>query len=154
MGTSTSFAELADKCRRAAAELERAKTPAVNHGAFIFKKHLVTGIAAAVGSDMEYTEGGGIPVSVRYRLQGRGPVMVATIYPLGPVHFLRGTKPHRIPRTRKAVKFADGEVRREFDHPGSRGRLTWERDKQRAIGEAQQAMFGEYVAALRRVFPA
>lgn len=150
MGTSATFDEAAAKCLKV--DIDQLAVDAGNHAAFIFKKHLKTGIAAAVGSDMEFTEGGGIPVSVRYRLNGAGPVLIAEIYPTGPVHWLRGTKPHRMPRKRKAVKFEDGEIRHVVEHPGSRNRLTWERDKERAIAEAERAIAEEFEAAVRRVF--
>lgn len=129
--------------------LDAAAGEAVNHGAFIFKTHLMTGISRQLGSDMEFSEGGGIPVSVRYRLNGQGPVFTARIYPLGPAHWLRRIRPHDIaPKRKKGLKFDDGQVRGRSGkrttpvrHPGvQRDRSTWDRDKDRAAREAGPVM--------------
>lgn len=126
-----------------------AAADATNHGAFIFKTHLMTGISRQLGSDMEFTEGSGVPVSVRYRLNGQGPEYSARIYPIGPVHWLRGTQAHDIaPRRKQGLKFDDGQIRGRAGkrttavrHPGSRrNRSTWDRDKDRAAREAGPVM--------------
>jgi hypothetical protein len=142
--------DLLDEIDRFAVGLDEAAADAVNHGAFIFKTHLQAGISRSVGSDMEYSEGGGIPVNVRYRLNGNGPARVAKIYPVGPVHWLRGTGPHDIaPRRKKALALGnrtnDDEVTsRRVRHPGSRDRSTWRRDKQAAAPDAAEAMAGYF----------
>lgn len=134
---------------RFSAGLDTAAADAVNHGAFVFKKHLQTGISRQLGSDMEFSEGGGIPVSVRYRLNGQGPVFTARIYPIGPAHWLRRIAPHDIaPSRKKGIKFPDGEVRGRAGnrttavrHPGvQRDRSTWDRDKDSAAREAGPVM--------------
>lgn len=145
--------DLIDELDRFSEQLDTAAAEAVNHGAFVFKKHLQTGISSQLGSDMEFSEGGGIPVSVRYGLDGQGPTFTATIYPIGPAHWLRRIKPHDIaPRNRKGVQFPDGAVRGRAGfgqqarkvavrHPGvQRDRSTWDRDKQRAAPEAARVM--------------
>ena len=134
---------------RFSAGLEPAAADAVNHGAFVFKTHLQTGISRQLGSDMEFTEGGGIPVSVRYRLDGKSPVFTAKIYPIGPAHWLRRIQPHDIaPKKKKGMKSPDGEVRgragtrtTSVRHPGvQRDRSTWNRDKDKAAREAGPVM--------------
>jgi len=136
---------------RFAERLEDAAGEAVNHGAFVFKGHLQKGIRRVLGSDMEFTEGGGVPVNVRYRTSGTGDVHTARIYPLGPAHWLRRIQPHDIaPRRGKALKFDDGGIRRTtVRHPGiSRDRSTWDDDKQRAAPEAAEAMAGWFRRAV------
>lgn len=144
-----SLDDLIAEIDRFSAGLDTAAADAVNHGAFVFKTHLQAGISRQVGSDMEFTEGGGVPVSVRYRLNGQGPEYKARIYPLGPVHWLRRIQPHDIaPKRKKGLKFPDGQVRGRAGtrptpvrHPGSqRDRSTWDRDKDRAAREAGPVM--------------
>lgn len=147
-----SLDDLIDELEALSDRLDEAAAEAINHGAFVFKQQLQAGIARAVGSDMEFSEGGPIPVSVRYRLTGSGQVHTARIYPIGPVWWLRGTRPHDIaPKRRKAVKFPDGQVRSGgVRHPGTRNRSTWERDKDRAAPEAAKAMAGHFAELVRK----
>lgn len=144
-----SLDDLIAEIDRFSAGLDTAAADAVNHGAFVFKKHLQTGISRQLGSDMEFTEGGGIPVSVRYRLSGKGPEYTARIYPVGPAHWLRRIRPHDIaPKRKKGLKFPDGNVRGRagnrtvaVKHPGiQQDRSTWARDKDRAAAEAGPVM--------------
>jgi hypothetical protein len=155
VGTSTSFAELAAKCRAAAAAIETAAPDAVNAGAFVVKRHLVDAIAGAVGSDLKFS--GKIKVNAHYRIAGRGPIQTATVRAVGPVHWLSGTKPHDITgRSRGGkpgrVKFADGEVRDGVRHPGSRPKPVWQAAKNRAARPSAEAMRDVYVEAVRRAF--
>jgi hypothetical protein len=154
------FAALAAAFRQGAAMLEQATPKVVSHGAVIIKRSLQSGIAGVVGGDMEMTEGGGGPVNVRYRIDGQGPVVTATLRPTGAtVYWIdRGTQEHDIrPRRKNALAFGnrtdDNEVRsKPVRHPGGRARPFWRQRTTAAANEANRAMTDDLTKLIESVF--
>lgn len=89
--------------------------------------------------------GRGARVGARYDLTGTGAATTATIKAVGPVPLLANPTPaHAIPKTgtrlrraRRRLLLRDGNIRSSVNHPGTRGKDTWNQGRRKAEPKVQ-----------------
>jgi hypothetical protein len=80
----------------------------------------------------------GAAIGARYDLRGQGRTTTAEVKATGPVPLLANpTKPHRIPRQggrrrRRVIAIPGVGVRAWANHPGTRGKDSWNKGRERA----------------------
>lgn len=155
--TSSVSAQMSRKFDRAVTELAKSKRIAVTKAAQITKDSVDKRLPAS--KRMRGVGKKGARIGVRYDLDSDGK---ATVRAVGPLHLLeRDTKAHKIaPKSRGrganrkrrdgAIQLADGSIREEVDHPGTKGKHLFEKGVEAARPKALDAMRNATTDAVKR----
>lgn len=156
MGSSRSPAQLTNKLRRATVAMETAPVVGVRATAKVFVESVRSELAnAGVRGRLSGVGRNGAAISVNAKVTPKGRNSEAFISMRGPAQLIENdTAPHEI-RPKKggrALKLADGNVRRIAHHPGTKGKQPFAKGVQRGMPEATAAFNATVMAALRKAF--
>jgi hypothetical protein len=159
MGVSRSPQELAFKINTAAKQFQYANEDGVKKAAQAYKRSVLNEARRDVGADLRMRRWGrrGVKLGAGYSFnKNPQPRAVLTPRPAGVWSALsNGTRPHEI-RTRrrkgaKALRVGDGFAA-SVQHPGAKGKRTWQRGIAAARPTAMQAFRQEHRKKLAKVF--
>lgn len=119
-------------------DLERSRRATLTAAAKAAKDAQLEQMRSDAGGDLTLSRvrsGKGVKIGARYDFTPDGNVLVKAT---GPVPLLANpSKPHPIPRQnarrgRKRLRLRDGSIRLAVDHPGTRGKDTWNKGRTKA----------------------
>jgi hypothetical protein len=147
-----SLTDLAASIDGAARSVEPGQRKALNASSLFVTREIRTGIRRDTGGDSRMSGVGskGARVGAKYAVRGDKAYITAT----GPIHLLeRDTSPRTIPKKRrrraKVLKIG-GNFRRRVEHPGTKGKHTFERTWKRAAPESVNIYGRELSRAIER----
>ncbi len=122
------------------ASIDKSARESVKLAAFAAKVEQLDVMRSDAGGDLRLSRvrsGKGAAIGVRYDIRGTGRNVSAEVKATGPVPLLANPIPaHRIPkasgRRRKVLAIPGIGVRASANHPGTRGKDTWNRGRERA----------------------
>jgi hypothetical protein len=148
--------DVAASASRMPEALQKGQKAGVSAAALVITREVRQRTRAATGGDMRLSGVGlrGARVGARYDVRGvENPV--ALVRATGPYHLLeRDTRAHGIaPRKRRrtrALRFRDGTFAASVQHPGTRGRHTFEKSVDAKRDEAARAFEQKIVQSVEK----
>lgn len=130
--------DIANRLDRVEKDLERSRRATMRAAAQAAKDEQLRVMRGDAGGDLTLSRvrsGRGAKIGARYDFTADGNVLVKAV---GPVPLIANpSKAHLIPRQsarrgRKRLRLADGSIRLSVDHPGTKGKDTWNRGRRQA----------------------
>lgn len=157
---ATMPADLARRIAKIEKAIEASERDSIRRAAIVAKEAQLAQMRSDVGANLRLDRvrsGKGAAIGARYNLSGKGAAASATVKATGPVPLVANPiKPHRIPRAgrrRRGVLAIPGiGVRASAEHPGTRGKDTWNVGRREAEPRVTQIIQRNTDAAVVRAF--
>jgi hypothetical protein len=155
--------DFAQRLGKMSTAIQNGKRDTLTEAAMVAKKAHLAVIQRDAGGDLKLSRVGkrGAKVGARYDISGDRAEIKAT----GPLHFLANPmSPHRIPKARRrgrrrvvvvpglSVRQGDKGIRAWVQHPGTRGKDTWNKGIDNARPKVSKVMRSQMANVVKRGF--
>jgi hypothetical protein len=150
-----SAADVAKRMQQVGEAARKAQNISVTRAAMAMKVVHLAGLAQDVPSGRLRNVGkGGAKVGVRYKLHGTSASPTAIVEATGPWQIINNPAVAHVivPKKKKALHFGSSLFRASVQHPGHRGKQTWQRAEPAAAEAGTKQLNSTMVNAVQQAF--